>query len=164
MEDGEGRKIDFKNTILLASNAAQEVVISLCKDHDLMPDAEALGKAMRTPLTKDFPDALLNRLVVIPFYPISQEMLRFIITLNLRKVEKRVKQNHGIPFTWDETLPALIAERCSELERGARLVDATITNQLLPEIGREFLNAALEGRPLQRVHVTAADGKFVFTY
>ncbi len=165
MEDGEGRKIDFKNTIIiLTSNAAQEVVISLCKDPDLMPDAEALEKAMRTPLTKVFPDALLNRLVVIPFYPISQEMLRLIITLNLRKVEKRVKQNHAIPFTWDETLPALIAERCSELERGARLVDATITNQLLPEIGREFLNAALEGRPLQRVHVTAKDGQFNITY
>jgi type VI secretion system protein VasG len=165
MEDGEGRKIDFKNTIIiLTSNAAQEVVISLCKDPELMPDSEALEKAMRTPLTKVFPDALLNRLVVIPFYPISQEMLRMIIGLNLRKVEKRVKQNHGIPFTWDESLPALIAERCSELERGARLVDATITNQLLPEIGREFLNAALEGRALNKVHVTAQDGKFVFTY
>ncbi len=165
MEDGEGRKIDFKNTIIiLTSNAAQEVVISLCKDPDLMPEAEALEKAMRTPLTKVFPDALLNRLVVIPYYPISQEMLRMIIGLNLRKVEKRVRQNHGIPFTWDESLPALIAERCSELERGARLVDATITNQLLPEIGKEFLNAALEGRALSKVHVTAADGKFVFSY
>jgi type VI secretion system protein VasG len=165
MEDGEGRKIDFKNTIIiLTSNAAQEVVISLCKDPDLMPDAEALEKAMRTPLTKVFPDALLNRLVVIPYYPISQEMLRMIIGLNLRKVEKRVRHNHGIPFTWDESLPALIAERCSELERGARLVDATITNQLLPEVGREFLNAALEGRTLAKVHVTAADGRFVFTY
>jgi type VI secretion system protein VasG len=165
MEDGEGRKIDFKNTIIiLTSNAAQEVVVSLCKDPDLMPDAEALEKAMRTPLTKVFPDALLNRLVVIPYYPISQEMLRMIIGLNLRKVEKRVRQNHGIPFTWDESLPALIAERCSELERGARLVDATITNQLLPEVGKEFLNAALEGRSLSKVHVTAADGKFVFSY
>jgi type VI secretion system protein VasG len=165
MEDGEGRKIDFKNTIIiLTSNAAQEVVISLCKDPELMPDAEALEKAMRTPLTKVFPDALLNRLVVIPYYPISQEMLRMIIGLNLRKVEKRVRQNHGIPFTWDDSLPALIAERCSELERGARLVDATITNQLLPEIGKEFLNAALEGRSLSKVHVSAADGKFVFSY
>jgi type VI secretion system protein VasG len=165
MEDGEGRRIDFKNTIIiLTSNAAQEVITSLCKDPDLMPEPEALEKAMRTPLTKVFPDALLNRLVVIPYFPISQEMLRLIISLNLRKVEKRIRQNHGIPFTWDDSLPALIAERCTELERGARLVDALITNQLLPEVGREFLNAALEGRPLQRVHVTAKEGKFAFEY
>jgi type VI secretion system protein VasG len=165
MEDGEGRRIDFKNTIIiLTSNAAQEVVISLCKDPELMPDPEALEKAMRTPLTKIFPDALLNRLVVIPYFPISQEMLRLIIGLNLRRVEKRIKQNHGVPFTYDESLPNLIAERCTELERGARLVDSIITNQLLPEIGREFLNAALEGRALQRVHVTGKDGKFVIEY
>ncbi|HEX2751056.1 MAG TPA: type VI secretion system ATPase TssH [Verrucomicrobiales bacterium] len=165
MEDGEGRHIDFKNTIIiLTSNAAQEVVISLCKDPELMPDPESLEKAMRGPLTKVFPDALLNRLVVIPYFPISQEMLRMIIGLNLRKVEKRIRKNHGVPFTYDDSLPSLIAERCVELERGARLVDAIITNQLLPEIGREFLNAALEGRALQRVHVTGKDGKFVIEY
>ncbi len=165
MEDGEGRHIDFKNTIIiLTSNAAQEIVTSLCKDPELMPEPEALEKAMRGPLTKVFPDALLNRLVVIPYFPISQEMLRMIIGLNLRKVEKRIRQNHRVPFTYDETLPALIAERCTELERGARLVDAIITNQLLPEIGREFLNAALEGRSLERVHVTGKDGKFVIEY
>lgn len=165
MEDGEGRRIDFKNTIIiLTSNAAQEVIISLCKDPELIPEPEALEKAMRTPLTKVFPDALLNRLVVIPYFPISQEMLQMIIGLNLKRVQRRILQNHGIPFTYDDSLPALIAERCTELERGARLVDAIITNQLLPEIGREFLNAALEGRQLQKVHVTAKDGEFAFEF
>ncbi|WP_395735917.1 type VI secretion system ATPase TssH [Prosthecobacter sp.] len=165
MEDGEGRFIDFKNTlIILTSNAAQDVVTSLCKDPELMPDAEALEKAMRLPLTKVFPDALLNRLVVVPYYPISQEMLRAIIKLNLRKVEKRVKENHGIPFTYGEDVIDLIVQRCTELERGARLVDAIVTNQLLPEIGREFLTRMMEGRPLEKIAVIAKDGEFAFEF
>ena len=99
MEDGEGRDIDFKNTIIiLTSNAAQDVISNMCKDPELLPDGEALEKAMRPHLTKVFPDALLNRLSVVPFYPISKAMLRQIIKLNLTKVEKRVKENHKIPF------------------------------------------------------------------
>src|SRR5712692_10604152 len=97
MEDGEGRSIDFKNTvIILTSNAAQEVIVNMCKDPELTPNAEGLEKAMRGPLVKVFPDALLNRLVVVPFYPISKEMLRTIIKLNLSRVEKRVQLNHKV--------------------------------------------------------------------
>src|SRR6266403_340098 len=103
MEDAEGRYIDFKNTIIiLTSNASQDVIINLCKDPELMPNAEGLEKAMRGPLTKVFPDALLNRLVVVPYYPISKEVLQRIIKLNLARVEKRVKENHKVPFTFDE--------------------------------------------------------------
>src|SRR5213079_1610478 len=99
MEDAEGRYIDFKNTIIiLTSNAAQDVILIMCKDPELMPSAEGMEKAMRTPLTKVFPDALLNRLVVVPYYPISKEVLQRIIKLNLSRVEKRVKENHKVPF------------------------------------------------------------------
>lgn len=165
MEDGEGRFIDFKNTlIILTSNAAQDVITSLCKDPDLIPDAAALEQAMRLPLTKVFPDALLNRLVVVPYYPISKEMLRTIISINLKKVEKRVKENHGIPFLYGEDVIDLIAQRCTELERGARLVDAIVTNQLLPEIGREFLTRMMEGQPLEKITVKAKEGEFAFEF
>lgn len=165
MEDSEGKFIDFKNTvIILTSNAAQDVVINLCKDPELMPDAEGLEKAMRGPLVKVFPDALLNRLLVIPYFPISPEMLRTIIQLNLRKVEKRVRENHKVPFTYEEGVPELIARRCTELERGARMVDAMITNTLLPEIGREFLNRLATGQPVARVHIGVKDGNFVFDF
>ena len=165
MEDGEGRSIDFKNTIIiLTSNAAQDVIISMCKDPELMPTAEGLEKAMRTPLTKVFPDALLNRLVVVPYYPISKEMLRVIIKMNLTRVEKRVQANHKVPFTFDDSVPELIANRCTELERGARMVDALITNALLPEIGREFLTRLMNNSPITRVHVSAKDGNFVFAF
>lgn len=165
MEDAEGRYIDFKNTIIiLTSNAAQDVIINLCKDPELMPNAEGLEKAMRGPLTKVFPDALLNRLVVVPYYPISKEMLHTIIKLNLRKVEKRVRENHKLPFTYDDAVPELIAQRCTELERGARMVDAMITNSLLPEIGRELLSRLAAGSEVKRVHVAAKDGNFGFAF
>jgi type VI secretion system protein VasG len=165
MEDGEGRSIDFKNTIIiLTSNAAQDVIINMCKDPELMPNAEGLEKAMRGPLTKVFPDALLNRLVVIPFYPISKDMLNTIIKMNLSRVEKRVKANHKVPFSYDASVPELIAKRCTELERGARLVDAMITNQLLPDIGREFLTRLANGSVIKRVHVTAEKDSFAFLF
>ncbi len=165
MEDAEGRYIDFKNTIIiLTSNAAQDVIINLCKDPELLPTAEGMEKAMRGPLTKVFPDALLNRLVVVPYYPISKEMLKSIIKLNLNRLEKRVKQNHKVPFTYDDAVPELIGKRCTELERGARMVDAMITNTMLPEIGREFLSRLANGSVINRVHVGANDGNFEFKF
>ena len=165
MEDAEGRYIDFKNTIIiLTSNAAQDVIINMCKDPELMPDAEGLEKAMRQPLTKVFPDALLNRLVVVPFYPISKEVLQRIIRLNLSRVEKRVMENHKVPFTYEDAVPELIGQRCTELERGARMVDALITNTMLPEIGREFLSRLAAGSEVKRVHATAKDGNFAFAF
>jgi type VI secretion system protein VasG len=165
MEDAEGKYIDFKNTIIiLTSNAAQDVIVNMCKDPELMPSAEGLEKAMRGPLTKVFPDALLNRLVVVPFYPISKEMLQRIIRLNLSRLEKRVKENHKVPFTYDDSVPELIGQRCTELERGARMVDAMITNTMLPEIGREFLSRLANGSNINRVHVAAKDGNFAFNF
>jgi type VI secretion system protein VasG len=165
MEDGEGRSIDFKNTIIiLTTNAAQDVIVNMCKDPDIMPSPEGLEKALRGPLVKVFPDALLNRLVVVPFYPISKEMLQTIIKLNLGRVEKRVQANHKVPFTYDESVPELIGKRCTELERGARMVDALITNTLLPEIGREFLNRLVAGSNIRRVHVGANEKDFTFAF
>jgi len=165
MEDAEGKYIDFKNTIIiLTSNAAQDVIINMCKDPELMPNAEGLEKGMRGPLTKVFPDALLNRLMVVPFYPISKQVLQSIIKLNLSRVEKRVKENHKVPFTYDASVPELIGQRCSELERGARMVDALITNTMLPEIGREFLGRLVSGQPANRVHISVADGDFKFAF
>jgi type VI secretion system protein VasG len=165
MEDAEGKYIDFKNTIIiLTSNAAQDVIINLCKDPELMPNAEGLEKAMRVPLTKVFPDALLNRLVVVPYYPISKEILNSIIKLNLNRVAKRVKENHKVPFIYDDSVPELIGQRCTELERGARMVDALITNTMLPDIGREFLSRLASGSEVKQVHVSVKDGNFAYAF
>src|SRR5881409_2613128 len=129
-----------------------------------MPNAEGLEKAMRGPLTKVFPDALLNRLLVVPYYPISKEMLNTIIKLNLSRLEKRVRANHKVPFTYEPTVPELISRRCTELERGARMVDALITNTLLPEIGREFLNRLASGSAIERVHISTDNGNFKYGF
>src|SRR4029453_2586883 len=98
LEDGEGRMIDFKNTvILLTSNAGSELVMNMCKDPELLPDPESLATAMAEPLQKIFPPALLGRLVVIPYYPLSDEMLAKIVRLQLGRIKKRVEANHRIP-------------------------------------------------------------------
>jgi type VI secretion system protein VasG len=165
MEDGEGRSIDFKNTlILLTTNAGTELIASLCKDPDLMPDPEGMAKALREPLLKVFPPALLGRLVVIPYYPLSDEMLGKIVVLQLNRVKKRVEARYKIPFGYTDDVIKLVVSRCTESESGGRMIDAILTNTMLPDISREFLTRMMEGKPIERVHVTAANGEFVYEF
>ncbi len=165
MEDGEGRVIDFKNTlILLTTNAGTDLITNLCKDPDLMPEPEGIAKALREPLLKVFPPALLGRLVVIPYYPLSDEMIALITKLQLGRIEKRILENHKVPFTYDDSVIKLIAERCTELESGGRMIDAILTNTMLPEISTEFLTRMMEGHDIERVHVSVTDGEFVYEF
>jgi len=165
MEDGEGRLIDFKNTIiLLTTNVGSELILNLCKDPDLLPDADGIAKALRQPLLKTFPAALLGRLVVIPYYPLSDDMLKNIIRLQLGRVQRRVAENQNVPLTYDDAVVDLIASRCTELESGGRMVDAILTQTLLPEISREFLNRMLEGQPPAAVHVSLENADFVYRF
>ncbi|HJZ72101.1 MAG TPA: type VI secretion system ATPase TssH [Vicinamibacterales bacterium] len=165
MEDGEGRRIDFRNTIiLLTSNVGTELIVSMCKDPELMPAPEGIAKGLREPLLKKFPAALLGRLVVIPYYPLSDEMLSNIVRLQLGRIAKRVTEHHRIPFDYDEDAVKLIVSRCTEVESGGRMIDAILTNTVLPAISREFLNRTMAGEPMNRVHVAAADGDFTYRF
>jgi type VI secretion system protein VasG len=165
MEDGEGRVIDFKNTlILLTTNAGTDLITNLCKDPELMPDPEGISKSLREPLLKVFPPALLGRLVVIPYYPLSDEMIAAIARLQLGRIKKRIRENHGIPFSFDDEVIRLIAERCTELESGGRMIDAILTNTVLPEISQEFLTRMMEGKLPASVHVTVRDGQFAYDF
>lgn len=165
MEDGEGRYIDFKNTlILLTSNVGTDLIMNLCKDPELMPDAEGIAKALREPLLKVFPAALLGRLVTIPYYPLSDETLAAIIRLQLGRIERRVAENHNLPFTYDDEVVRLIGSRCTELESGGRMVDAILTNTVLPTISNEFLVRMMEGRPVERVHIAVLNGEFAYSF
>ncbi|SIT35772.1 Protein ClpV1 [Paraburkholderia piptadeniae] len=165
MEDGEGRVIDFKNTlILLTTNAGTDLIANLCKDPELMPEPEGIAKALREPLLKVFPPALLGRLVVIPYYPLSDEMLGAIIRLQLGRIEKRVRATHKIPFAYDDDVVKLIASRCTELESGGRMIDAILTNTLLPHISNEFLTRMMNGTTVSKVQIGARDGEFVYTF
>lgn len=165
MEDGEGRVIDFKNTlILLTTNAGTDMITSLCKDPELMPEPDGIAKALREPLLKIFPPALLGRVVVIPYYPLNDEMIGAIIRLQLGRIEKRIIENHKIPFSYDDAVVKLIASRCTELESGGRMIDAILTNSVLPTISGEFLTRMMEGKAVAKVHVSVTDGEFIYVF
>ncbi|MEY2727300.1 MAG: type secretion system ATPase TssH [Planctomycetota bacterium] len=165
MEDGEGRFIDFKNTlILLTTNAGTDLIANLCKDPDLMPDPEGMAKALRQPLLKVFPPALLGRLVTIPYYPLSDEMLGKIVKLQLNRIKKRVEARYKIPFQYGEDVVRLVVSRCTESESGGRMIDAILTNTMLPDISREFLVRMMEGKAIAGVKVGVADGQFSYHF
>ncbi len=165
MEDGEGRFIDFKNTlILLTTNAGTDLIAGLCKDPDLMPDPEGMAKALREPLLKIFPPALLGRLVTIPYYPLSDEMLGKIVKLQLNRIKKRVEARYKIPFEYTDDVIKLVVSRCTESESGGRMIDAILTNTMLPDISREFLTRMMEGKAITKVQVTVKDGNFGYDF
>ena len=165
MEDGEGRFIDFKNTlIILTTNAGTELIAGLCKDPDLMPDPEGMAKALREPLLKVFPPALLGRLVTIPYYPLSDEMLGRIVRLQLNRIKKRVEARYKIPFTYHDEVIRLVVSRCIESESGGRMIDAILTNTMLPDISRAFLTRMMEGVPIGEVAVAVEDGQFRYAF
>ncbi|MEZ6102898.1 MAG: type VI secretion system ATPase TssH [Pirellulaceae bacterium] len=165
MEDGEGRLIDFKNTlILLTTNVGSELIMSMCEDPDLRPEPEAIATSLRHPLLKTFPAALLGRMVTIPYYPLSDDMIGRIARLQLRRIEKRIQQNHELPFTYADDVVDLIVSRCTELESGGRMIDAILTNTVLPTISREFLERMIAQHPIKRVHVTVTDGEFSYDF
>jgi type VI secretion system protein VasG len=163
MEDGEGRFIDFKNTlILLTTNAGSELIANLCKDPELLPDAEGLAKALREPLLKIFPAALLGRLVTIPYYPLNDEMLGRIVKLQLDRIKKRVEERYGIPFEYGDDVVQLVVSRCTESESGGRMIDAILTNTMLPELSKKFLGSTIEGERIAAVQVSSREGGFEY--
>jgi type VI secretion system protein VasG len=165
MEDGEGRRIDFKNTIiLLTSNVGTDLIMNMCKDPELMPEPEGIAKGLREPLLKVFPAALLGRLVVIPYYPLRDEMLKSIVRLQLGRIAKRVAEHHKIPFTYDDAAVSLIVSRCTEIESGGRMIDAILTNTVLPAISREFLTRTMAGLDLNGVCLAVAGGDFEYQF
>jgi len=165
MEDGEGRVIDFKNTlILLTSNAGSDLIMDMCSDPDLMPEPEGIAKALRDPLLKIFPAALLGRLVTIPYYPLSSEMIGEITRLQLDRIKARVNDAHGVPFEYSDAVVETIVSRCQELESGGRMIDAIVTNTMLPDISSEFLKRMMEGKTVSKVAIDVSDGDFTYEF
>lgn len=162
MKDGEGRDIDFKNTvILMTTNAGTDLIKSLCSDPDTAPDPEGLGQALFPELLKTFKPAFLGRLQVVPFYPLSDAVMRKIIELKLGKIARRVEENYGARFSYTADLVQHIAERCTEVDTGARNVDHILTKTLLPEMSAEFLSRLAEGASIRAVEVSIRpDGAF----
>jgi type VI secretion system protein VasG len=154
LEDGEGREIDFKNTvIIMTSNVGTELMMKLCADPDRPPDPEELIEKLRPTLLRAFKPAFLGRAIVVPYYPIGDESMRRIIELQLGRIRTRLHENNRVQFTYDTALVAEIASRCTEVESGARNVDHILTRTLLPEISREYLSRMASEASISRVHV-----------
>jgi type VI secretion system protein VasG len=172
LEDGEGREIDFKNTvILLTSNVGTETILKLCKDPDTMPSPEGLTEAVRPDLlaaktergVQVFKQAFLGRLIVVPYYPISDAVMRQIIKLQLGRIATRLRLNHKASFTYNDELVECTLRRCREVETGARNVDHILTRTLLPEISQEILGRMAQGQSISSVEVSV-DDKGAFHY
>ena len=159
LEDGEGREIDFKNTvILLTSNAGTDTIMKLCADEDTRPEPEALAEALRPDLLKHFPPAFLGRLIVIPYYKISDPIMRQIIQLQLGRISSRIRANHRASVVYDDALVDAIKARCTEVESGARNVEHILMRTLLPEISREVLSRMAADEPITEVRIAVDPG------
>jgi type VI secretion system protein VasG len=154
MKDGEGRDIDFRNTvILMTSNAATDTIMKLCADPETMPDAEGLAAALHPELLKTFKPAFLGRITVIPYFPLSDKIMRQIAVLKLGKIAKRIREHYDAAFTWTEGVLDHIVSRCTEVDSGARNVDKILTGTMLPQMSTEFLSRMAEGSAIQAVTV-----------
>ncbi|MEM7683806.1 MAG: type VI secretion system ATPase TssH [Paracoccaceae bacterium] len=163
MEDGTGRMIDFKNTlIILTSNVGTDLIMELTKDPELAPEPEKLAEALKEEQLKIFPAALLGRLVTIPYYPLSDDMMGKIVKLQLGRIVKRMKSEHNADFNYTDEVVAEIVRRCNDPASGGRMIDNIITNTMLPAISLEVLNRSLTGEEISEANVTVADGDFAY--
>ncbi len=164
MDDSEGRRIDFKNTlILLTSNVGSEEIMAMTQDGKASADTDDLNAALRAPLLDVFPAALLGRVVTIPFFPLSDSMIEAISHHKLRSLAKRLGEGYGAELDIGEGALQVIKDRCTEIESGGRMIDAILTNTLMPELSRRILNYRLEGRDIHKVTVTGGTDGFVYS-
>jgi type VI secretion system protein VasG len=163
MEDGTGRRIDFKNTlIILTTNVGTDVIMGLSRDPHYRDNPEELAQALRPELLKVFPPALLGRIVAIPYYPLSDEMLSGIVRLQLDRIARRIRDNHDAAFLYDDAVIAHIVSRCNDPDSGGRMIDNIITNTLLPALSREFLGRAMDKQEVNKATVTIENDAFAY--
>src|SRR5215469_1475049 len=154
MRDGEGRDIDFKNTvIIMTSNAAHELIAKLFADPETAPDAAALSEALSPELLKYFKPAFLGRVTLVPYLPLSDGVIRQIVELQLGRIQQRVYDSYRAQFEYEPALVETIAARCTETTSGARNIEKILSRTLLPDLSAEVLARLAEGRPVSRVQV-----------
>jgi type VI secretion system protein VasG len=165
MEDGAGRLINFRNTvIILTTNVGDGVIADLCADEDKLPDSSILESAVRPEMMRVFPAALLGRLQIVPYYPLGKRALYSIIDLKLGKIKKRVADNYRAELAASDAVKDEIIRRCDNAASGARLIDGVISNSILPEISAEFLRNIMEGHTLRRALIDVKDEQFTYSF
>jgi len=165
MEDGNGRRIDFKNTlIILTTNVGTDVIMGLSRDPKYREAPDELARMLRPELLKVFPAALLGRIVTIPYFPLSDSMLGGIARLQLGRIGRRIRDNHNAAFVYDDNVVGYIVSQCNDPDSGGRMIDNIITNTLLPALSREFLNKSLAKEEINEARVTIEDGQFKYAW
>ena len=169
MRDGEGREIDFKNTvIIMTGNLGWETIFQICssvEDPEEMPNSEVLAEAIMPELQQHFGVALLARCKVVPFYPLGKEVMKEIVRLKLGRIGKRLMGSHGMGFEHSEDLVERIAERCTQIEAGARNIDHIIDKNILPDISAALLSQlAGETMPERLILTIDEAGEFQYQF
>ncbi len=165
MEDGSGRQINFKNTlILLTSNVGTDVIMDMADKGETKPDVEVLEEAMKPHLLRVFPPALLGRIVTIPYFPLSTEVLGGITKLKLGAIVRRMKENHGAAMTVSPEVTAHIVDQCRDPDSGGRMVDNIISNTILPALSREVLDRMVKQTPMTKVELVMKDGQIGYDF
>jgi len=165
MEDGNGRRIDFKNTlIILTTNVGSELIMELSRDPKYRDDPEQLGLRLRPELLEVFPPALLGRIVTIPYFPLTNAMLDGIVRLQLGRIDQRIRDNHGASFVYADAVIDHIVSKCNDPDSGGRMIDNIITNTLLPALSREFLKKSLAKEEITQARVTIEANDFAYAW
>jgi type VI secretion system protein VasG len=165
MEDGTGRRIDFKNTlIILTTNVGTDVIMGLSRDPLYRDNPQALAEQLRPELLKVFPAALLGRIVSIPYFPLSDEMLGGIVRLQLGRIARRIEENHDAKLVYGDDVVQHIVSMCNDPDSGGRMIDNIITNTMLPALSREFLRRSLAKEEPKQAQVTIENGDFAYAW
>jgi type VI secretion system protein VasG len=140
------------------------VITTLSEDPEMAPDPEALAQTLRPDLLKVFPPALLGRLIVLPYYPLSPDMLKGIVRLQMDRVKRRIADNHAIQFDYGDDVVDLVVSRCNEVASGGRMIDAILTNTMLPELSIALLERQMAGEAVATISVKVKDSVFDYTF
>jgi type VI secretion system protein VasG len=165
MEDGDGRRIDFKNTlIILTTNVGTDLIMKLSDDPKYRDDPEQLAQMLRPELLRVFPAALLGRIVSIPYFPLSASMLDSIVRLQLDRIDRRIRANHSASLVYDDAVVGHVVSKCNDPDSGGRMIDNIVTNTLLPALSREFLRKSLAKEPITQALVTIENNDFAYAW
>ena len=165
MEDGTGRRIDFRNTlIILTTNVGTDVIMGLARDPHYRENPQALAEQLRPELLKVFPAALLGRIVSIPYFPLSEDMLAGIVRLQLGRIARRIEENHDAKLVYGDDVVSYIVSMCNDPDSGGRMIDNIITNTMLPALSREFLRRSLAKEEPKEAQVKIENGDFAYAW
>ena len=165
MEDGNGRPINFRNTlILLTSNVGTDAIMEMAQNGNVTPDVDELAEALRPHQLEVFPPALLGRIVSIPYFPLSPDVLGGITRLKLRSIARRLKESQGAELVLGDEVIAHIVDQCRDPDSGGRMVDNIITNSILPDLSRQVLAKMVSGEEIKEVTVKIEDDEFAYEF